>query len=309
MSDKIKQWRITWKDSTPTNTTILLGFNGNLGSAITMSYGMTLLALTSVYDETCPNALATLLVVHPIRLGERKDDYIAVVLNATMCHMELYTGVQDKGLHFPNGFANVDEDVIDAFKRVKAAMEQVNKERVEVASKPNKHARTKKNDAAVGAHEIGDKTTLLKSPLALNGKVLVTVESKRHPKQRSLMENYRLQLEFSKQITSHPKRSRHTWRLCTSPWRTAWDNAFRIDKALCPTKFLLQKSTLILILSNTAFLLRRERSKFNWGKKHWIQFGESLSYTAFRSKKHRCREGGQRRKGWAKLSSTCPQRI
>ena len=37
-------------------------------------------------------------------------------------------------------------------------MNQVNKERLQAASKPNKRARTKKSDATVEAHEIGDKT-------------------------------------------------------------------------------------------------------------------------------------------------------
>ena len=45
-------------------------------------------------------------------------------------------GAQDKGLQLPNGFANEGEDIIDAFKTVKAAMERVNKEHAEAASKP-----------------------------------------------------------------------------------------------------------------------------------------------------------------------------
>ena len=54
-----------------------------------MSHGMTLLALTSTTDERWANTLAALLAVHPIRPGEGEDDYIAVVLNAKLCHMEL----------------------------------------------------------------------------------------------------------------------------------------------------------------------------------------------------------------------------
>ena len=41
-------------------------------------------------------------------------------------------------------------------------MEQVNKECIRAASKPNKRARFKKSDAAVGAQEIGDKTTAIR---------------------------------------------------------------------------------------------------------------------------------------------------
>ena len=68
---------------------VLLGINRNLGSAIMMSHGITLLALTPIYEETWFDALATLVVVHSIRHGEGEDDYIAVILNAIMCHIEL----------------------------------------------------------------------------------------------------------------------------------------------------------------------------------------------------------------------------
>ena len=96
MSEKITQWEITWTDSTLANAAVSLGINGDLGSAIMMSHGMTLLALTTVFKETWPNALAALVVVHPIRPGKGEDDYIAVVLNATMCHMELCASAQEK---------------------------------------------------------------------------------------------------------------------------------------------------------------------------------------------------------------------
>ena len=103
-----------------------------------MSHKMTLLALTPIYEEMWPHVLATLVVVHLIRPGEGEDDYIIVVLNATMCYMQLYAGAQEKGLQFPNGFANDGEDVIDAFNTMEAPMEQVNKERTKAVSKPNK---------------------------------------------------------------------------------------------------------------------------------------------------------------------------
>ena len=158
MSDKIKRWGITWRDSTPTNPVVLLEINGDLGSAIMMSHGMTLLALTSTPDKRWENALAALLVVHPIWAGEGEDDYIAVVLDAKFCHMELCAGAQDKGLRFPNGYADDEEDVVYAYTTVEAAMEQVNKKHLQAVSKPNKRARTKKSDATGGALEIADKT-------------------------------------------------------------------------------------------------------------------------------------------------------
>ena len=40
-------------------------------------------------------------------------------------------------------------------------MDQVNKERLQAASKSNKHARTTKNNAAVEAHETGDETAAI----------------------------------------------------------------------------------------------------------------------------------------------------
>ena len=68
--------------------------------------------------------------------------------------MELCIGAQDKGLQFPNGYVDDEEDVIYPYTTVEVIMEQVNKERLHAASKPNKHARTKKSDAASGALEI-----------------------------------------------------------------------------------------------------------------------------------------------------------
>ena len=112
MSDKIKRWGIIWRDSTPTNPTVSLGINGDLGFAIMMSHGMTLLALNSTPDERWENTLAALLAVHPIRAREGEDDYIAVVLDAKFCHMELCAGAQDKGLQFPNSYADDKEDVV-----------------------------------------------------------------------------------------------------------------------------------------------------------------------------------------------------
>ena len=121
-----------------------------------MLHGMTLLALTSTTDEWWANALAALLTVHPIRPGEREDDYIAVVLDAKFCHMELCAGAHDKGLQFPNGYADDEEDVIYTYTTVEAAMEQVNKEHLQAVSKPSKRARTKKSDAAGRALKIAD---------------------------------------------------------------------------------------------------------------------------------------------------------
>ena len=158
MNDKIKRWGITWRDSTPTNASVSLGIIGDLGSALMMSHDMTLLALKEVHDEFFAFALAALIAMHPIRAGNGEDDYVAVVLDATLCHMEMCAGAQERGLQFPKGFAKDCEEVLVAFSSVEAAMEQVNKERAEAAAKPSKKSRGKKSDAVGGGHEIGDET-------------------------------------------------------------------------------------------------------------------------------------------------------
>ena len=56
----------------------------------------------------------------------------------------------DKGVQFPNGFTNDDENVIEAFRTVEAARNQKNTKRTEVTFKPNKQAHTRKNKAAIG---------------------------------------------------------------------------------------------------------------------------------------------------------------
>ena len=121
MSNKIQHWGITLRDSTTTNPDVSLGINGDLGSAIMMSQGMTLLALSEVTDEVFPFALVALLAIHSIRPDDGDDDYIAIVVDATMCHMELCTGAQERGLQFPDGYAEDGDDVLVAFGTVEAA--------------------------------------------------------------------------------------------------------------------------------------------------------------------------------------------
>ena len=64
-----------------------------MGSTLMMSNGMTLLALREVKDEFFPFAIVALVAVHPIRARDGEEDYIAVVLDATLCHMEMCAGV------------------------------------------------------------------------------------------------------------------------------------------------------------------------------------------------------------------------
>ena len=160
MSDKIHRWRITWRDSTPTNPDVSLGINGDVGSAIMMSHGMTLLAMSEVKDEVFAFALVALLAVQPIKAGDGDDDYIAVVMDATMCHMDLCAGAQEKGLQFADGYAEDGDDVLVAFSTMEVARDQVIKERAEAAAKPTKQARVKKSDSVTGVQEAGDETAV-----------------------------------------------------------------------------------------------------------------------------------------------------
>ena len=132
------------------NPNVSLGINGNLGSAIMMSHGMTLLALAPVDDKIWPDALTTFVAVHLIRPGDGDDNYIAVVLDTTMCHIELCAGAQKRRLQFPDGFANECEDVLVAFSTIEVPMEQVMKECSGAAAKPTRRSRLKKSDAASG---------------------------------------------------------------------------------------------------------------------------------------------------------------
>ena len=158
MNDKIKRWGIMWQDSTPTNTSVSLRINGDLGSALMMSHDMTLLVLREVQDEFFPFALAALVAVHPIWARDGEDDYVVVVLDATLCHMEMCVGAQERGLQFPEGFVEDCEEVIIAFSSEEASMEQVNKECAEAATKPSEKPHGKKSNVAGGGHEIDDET-------------------------------------------------------------------------------------------------------------------------------------------------------
>ena len=160
MSDKIQRWGITWRESTLTNPDVSLGINGDVGTAIMTSHGMTLLAMSEVTDELFAFALVALLMVHPIRPGDGDDDYIAVILDTTMCHMDLCAGAQERGLQFADGYAEDGKDVLVAFGTVEAARDQVIKDRAEAAAKPIKRPRLKKSDAATSVQEACDETAV-----------------------------------------------------------------------------------------------------------------------------------------------------
>ena len=160
MSDKIHRWGITWRDSTRTNPDVSLGINGDVGSAIMMSHGMIFLAMSEIKEEMFAFALVALLAVHPIKAGDGDDDYIAVVMDATMCHIDLCAGAQERGLQFTDGDAEDHDDVLVAFSTVEVARDQVIKERAKAAAKPTKRPRVKKSDAVTSVQEAGNETAV-----------------------------------------------------------------------------------------------------------------------------------------------------
>lgn len=145
---------ITWSQSSP-NTMATLGINAEVPSLM-VSHGMTLLNLKSVEDDVVPNAVAALLEVYPVRVGEGEDDYIAVVLDASLCHHELCLGEHDKDVQFSNGFAEEQEDVLDAFLTVEAERDRVNAAYGEEHKpKASRQSRGKKSDVAVVTQDTG----------------------------------------------------------------------------------------------------------------------------------------------------------
>uniref|UniRef100_A0A7I4DF76 Uncharacterized protein n=1 Tax=Physcomitrium patens TaxID=3218 RepID=A0A7I4DF76_PHYPA len=145
---------ITWRQSSP-NTMATLGINAEVPSLM-VSHGMTLLNLKSVEDDVVPNAVAALLEVYPVRVGEGEDDYIAVVLDASLCHHELCLGEHDKDVQFSNGFAEEQEDVLDAFLTVEAERDRVNAAYGEEHKpKASRQSRGKKSDVAVVTQDTG----------------------------------------------------------------------------------------------------------------------------------------------------------
>ena len=256
-----------------------------------MSHGMTLLAMSKIKDEMFAFALVALVAVHPIKAGNGDDDYIAVVMDATLCHMDLCAGAQERGLQFADGYAEDGDDVLVAFSTVEVARDQVIKERAEAAAKPTKRPRVKKSDAVTAVQEAGDETA-------------VTGESSR-PRRKSRSAGggqgsrgkkpegkLTLAAAMSRPTTSLQRRSLLMLRPCTSPWRTASGSASHTGKTPSCPKFPRVESTSPPTLSSIASSWRREKSKFNWRPRRLELSAESQSFTASQSRKLQSWEGG-----------------
>ena len=89
---------------------------------------MMLLTIVSIEDEKWSDTVVALLAEQFVRVEDGDNDYIAVVMNARLCHHDMFFGTQDKGIHFPNNFAEEAQDVLDAFRRVEAVRNQKNAE-------------------------------------------------------------------------------------------------------------------------------------------------------------------------------------
>ena len=77
-----------------------------------------------------------------------------------MCHMELCAGAQEKGLQFPDGFAEDGDEVLVAFGTMEAARDQVIKEQAQATAKPIKRPGLKKSDAAICLQEASNETAI-----------------------------------------------------------------------------------------------------------------------------------------------------
>ena len=84
--------------------------------------------------------------------------------------MEMCAGAQERGLQFPEGFAEDCEEVIVAFSSVEASMEQVNKERTEAVAKPNKKPPERKATLLAGAMKLATRQLPQESPPILSTK-------------------------------------------------------------------------------------------------------------------------------------------
>ena len=262
MSDKIQRWGITWRDSTPTNPDVSLGINGDLGSAIMMSHGMTLLALSEVMDELFPFALVALLAVHPIRPGDGDDDFTAVVLDATMCHMELYAGAQERGLQFPDGYAEDGDDILIVFSIVEAARDQVIKERAEAAAKPTNRPRLKKSNVATAVQVAGDKIAVTREsswPKRKSGSASGGQGSRGKKLEGKLM--LAAAIVQANNLTAKTKPA--DVEAMYKSLEDGLEQCFPYGKTPSRPKFPRIEST-SPPLSSTASSWRREKSKFSW---------------------------------------------
>ena len=221
--------------------------------------------------------------MHPIRAGDGEDDYVAVMLDATLCHMEMCAGAQERGLQFPEGFAEDCEEVIVAFSSVEASMEQVNKERAKAATKPSKKPRGKKSDAVGGGHEIGNETT-------------ATGESSR-PKRKSTSANGERDASRAKKGDGKLTLAAAILQANNLTAKTKPADVEAMYKSLeeglgqcfpyvqdpLPCKILATRFTSLQTHSNTACLWKRGRTRFSWRRRLLIRSEESWSYIAFRS--------------------------
>ena len=283
MNDKIKRWGITWRDSTPTNALVSLGINGDLGLVLMMSHDMTLLALREVKDDFWPFALAALVAMHPIGGGDREDDYVPIVLDATLCHIEMCAEAQERGLQYPEGFAEDCEEVIVAFTTVEASMDQVNKERPEAATKPSKKPRAKKSDAAGGGHEIGDETAAIWE--SFRPKRKSTSASGEREASRAKKGDGKLTLAAAiLQANNLIAKTKPTdVEAMYKSLEEGLGQCFLMAKTHCRARFWQTRFTSLQTHSNTACLWRRGRTRFSWRLRLSVRSEESRSYIAFRS--------------------------
>ena len=195
--------------------------------------------------------------------GDGEVDYIALILDATLCHMEMCASAQERGLQFLEGYVDECDDVIVAFTTMEATMEQVNKEHAEAAAKPSKQPRTKKSDAATGRHEVGNEIAVIGE--SSRPKRKSTSASGEREASRAKKSEEKLALAAAllqaNNLTSKTKPS--DGEAMYKSLEDGLGQCFPYGQDPLPCKISADKIHLNLD-SNTTYLWRRERSRFNW---------------------------------------------
>ena len=90
------RWEIIWREENPAAPTSL----GILKEALNVmvSTRLSILKVDYASDSIWNDIVAALIAVHPMVEGNGKDDHIAVILNAKLCHHACCTGVNDKDM-------------------------------------------------------------------------------------------------------------------------------------------------------------------------------------------------------------------
>ena len=131
---------------------------------------------------------------------------------------------------------------------METAIEQVNKERAKVASKPNKRACTKKSDAVVDAQDIGNEAAVTGESSRPKRKSTSTCGEREASKEKKPKEKLTLAAAILQVNNLTSKTKPFDVEAIYKSLDNGMGNASLMGKTPCPTKFLLRKSTSYLTL-------------------------------------------------------------